>query len=462
MVRVFKHYVPTSLLLLGLCEIIALFLSAELAWRLRVYSIGAGDVPTLARLPQLVLFTILFYLIMLAVGLYQGGCYRSIRQSATRLAVALGIGLLTAASLFFFFRDIETWRSVLVIAIVLAYVAILALRMVFGRIGAWHRLRRRVLVMGAGHRAKRLADLALKPGSSFKIVQYIRMTDAEAILQQAVSRDEIPGISEMVNVMMIDDVVLALDERRGTLPVASLMETKMLGTPVSDISTFLERETGRVDLETVSPSWFIFSDGFRAAHRFSIVTKRMFDVFTSSLLLLISAPFLLITAAAIKLTSPGPVFYRQERVGQFGRPYDVLKFRSMRSDAEKDGTPKWAQQGDSRVTSVGKVIRATRIDEIPQIFNVLRGNMSFVGPRPERPFFVNQLTRDIPFYAERHVVKPGITGWAQINYPYGASLEDARHKLEYDLYYVKNYSVFLDLLILIQTVRVVLWQDGVR
>jgi sugar transferase (PEP-CTERM system associated) len=462
MVRVFKHYVPTSLLLLGISEVVMLFVAAETAWRLRVYSIGASDIPTFARLPQLLTFTALFYVIMLAVGLYQGGTYRSIRQSALRLAVALAIGLLAAASIFFFFRDLETWRSVLLIAIALAYVGILALRFIFGRIGAWHRLRRRILVLGAGHRASRLSELGKKPNSSFKIVQYIRMTDAEALLPQAISRDEIPGIAELCDVMQIDDVVLAMDERRGSLPVASLMETKMLGTTVTDISTFLERETGRVDLETVSPSWFIFSDGFRAAHRLSVLAKRIFDVTASSLLLLASAPFLLITAAAIKLTSPGPVFYRQERVGQFGRSYNVLKFRSMRTDAEKDGKPKWAQQGDARVTAVGKIIRATRIDEIPQIFNVLSGNMSFVGPRPERPFFVDQLSRDLPFYAERHVVKPGITGWAQINYPYGASLEDARHKLEYDLYYVKNYSVFLDLLILIQTVRVVLWQDGVR
>ncbi len=462
MVRVFKHYVPTSLLLLGILEIVMLMVSAEAAWRLRVYTINAGDVPTVERLPQLITFTVLFYVVMLAVGLYQGGSYRSVRQSAMRLAIAFVIGILASAAIFFFLPDIKTWRSVLLIAIVFAYFGILGLRFTFGRIGAWHRLRRRILVLGAGHRARRLSELGKKPNSSFKIVQYIRMTDAEALMPQAVSRDEIPGIAEMCEVMQIDDVVLALDERRGSLPVASLMETKMLGTPVSDISTFLERETGRVDLETVSPSWFIFSDGFRAAHRLSVIAKRLFDVTASSILLLVSAPFLIITALAVKFTSPGPILYRQERVGQFGRPYFVLKFRSMRDDAEKDGKPKWAQQGDARVTNVGRIIRASRIDEIPQIFNVLRGDMSFVGPRPERPFFVDQLARDLPFYAERHVVKPGITGWAQINYPYGASLEDARHKLEYDLYYVKNYSVFLDLLILIQTVRVVLWQDGVR
>ncbi len=462
MIRLFKHYVPSSLLLLGLMEIGLLFLCAELAWRGRMFAAGLNQGETSDRLLQLFTFTVLFYLIMLAVGLYQGGVYRSVRQSALRLAVAFTIALIAAAVVFYFYPNVQLWRSVLLPATLLSFVAILAVRFIFTRLGGWHRLRRRVLVLGAGDRAKKLFQLSQGRSAAFTIVQFIRMSEEETALEQATSRDEIPAITELVSVMRIDDVVVAVDERRGALPVASLLETKMMGTPISDMSTFLERQTGRVDLESVSPSWFIFSDGFKASQWFSILIKRLFDFVASGLLLLTTAPFLIITAIAIKLTSRGPVFYRQERVGQFGRPYNVLKFRSMSVDAEKDGTPKWASAGDSRVTTVGRIIRASRIDEIPQIFNVFRGDMSFVGPRPERPFFVDQLTREIPFYAERHVVKPGITGWAQINYPYGASIEDARHKLEYDLYYVKNYSIFLDLLTLIQTVRVVLWQDGVR
>ncbi len=462
MIRLFKHYVPSSLLLLGLMEIGLLFLCAELAWRGRMFAAGMHQGATSDRLLQLFTFTVLFYLIMLAVGLYQGGVYRSVRQSALRLAVAFTIALIAAAVVFYFYPNVQLWRSVLLPATLLSFVAILAVRFIFTRLGGWHRLRRRVLVLGAGERAKKLFQLSQNRSAAFTIVQFIRMSEEEMALEQAASRDEIPAITELVSVMRIDDVVVAVDERRGALPVASLLETKMMGTPISDMSTFLERQTGRVDLESVSPSWFIFSDGFKASQWMSILIKRLFDFVASGLLLLTTAPFLILTAIAIKLTSRGPVFYRQERVGQFGRPYNVLKFRSMSVDAEKDGTPKWAAAGDSRVTTVGRIIRASRIDEIPQIFNVFRGDMSFVGPRPERPFFVDQLTREIPFYAERHVVKPGITGWAQINYPYGASIEDARHKLEYDLYYVKNYSIFLDLLTLIQTVRVVLWQDGVR
>ncbi|HEY8351792.1 MAG TPA: exopolysaccharide biosynthesis polyprenyl glycosylphosphotransferase, partial [Sphingomonadales bacterium] len=204
-----------------------------------------------------------------------------------------------------------------------------------------------------------------------------------------------------------------------------------------------------------------FSDGFGRSGRFDLFLKRLFDVTTSLLLLLLTLPILIVTAIAIKVTSPGPVFYRQERVGQGGRTFMVLKFRSMRTDAERNG-PQWAQANDDRVTPVGRLIRTARIDEIPQIFNVLKGDMSFVGPRPERPVFVEQLAKEIPFYLERHRVKPGITGWAQINYPYGASVEDARHKLQYDLYYIKNYSIFLDFLVLIQTLRVVLWPEGAR
>jgi exopolysaccharide biosynthesis polyprenyl glycosylphosphotransferase len=190
--------------------------------------------------------------------------------------------------------------------------------------------------------------------------------------------------------------------------------------------------------------------------------KRLFDITASLILLVLASPILIVAALAVKLTSPGDIFYRQERVGQFGKAFNVVKFRSMVADAEKDGKAQWAKSGDPRVTPVGRILRASRIDEIPQIYNVLTGDMSFVGPRPERPVFVEELAAEIPYYRERHIVKPGITGWAQLNYPYGASVMDARHKLEYDLYYIKNYSLFLDLLILIQTVRVVVWQDGVR
>jgi exopolysaccharide biosynthesis polyprenyl glycosylphosphotransferase len=224
----------------------------------------------------------------------------------------------------------------------------------------------------------------------------------------------------------------------------------------------LERETGRIDLRSTNPSWLIFSDGFTSGRRLSSVLKRVFDIAASLVLLIVALPLILFGAISVKLDSKGPAFFRQTRVGLFGEHFQLVKLRSMRTDAEADGKAKWAEKDDPRVTRVGKWIRLLRIDELPQIWSVLKGDMSFVGPRPERPEFVADLEKKLLYYSERHMVKPGITGWAQINYPYGASLQDARAKLEYDLYYAKNYTPFLDILILLQTLRVVLWPEGAR
>jgi sugar transferase (PEP-CTERM system associated) len=241
-----------------------------------------------------------------------------------------------------------------------------------------------------------------------------------------------------------------------------LLRIKTTGVHVNDISSFLERETGRVDLDSVNPSWLIFSDGFSSGRRLSGIAKRLFDIAASAVLLALTLPVILLFALLIKLESRGPAFYRQERVGRYGVGFNLLKLRSMRVDAEAEGKAIWAAKNDPRVTRVGKFIRKVRIDELPQTWCVLKGDMSFVGPRPERPEFVSDLEKQLPYFAERHMVKPGITGWAQINYPYGASIEDSRQKLEYDLYYAKNYTPFLDLLILLQTIRVVIWPEGAR
>ena len=223
----------------------------------------------------------------------------------------------------------------------------------------------------------------------------------------------------------------------------------------------MERETGRVDLDTLNPSWLIFSDGFSSGRALSSVAKRLFDIAASGLLLMLTFPLIALFALLVKLDSRGPAFFRQQRIGLYGQPFTLLKLRSMRTDAEAGGA-QWASEDDPRITRLGRFIRKVRIDELPQVWTVLRGRMSFVGPRPEVPQFVEDLENRLPYYAERHMVKPGITGWAQINYPYGASIEDSRRKLEYDLYYAKNYTPFLDLLILLQTLRVVLWPEGAR
>jgi sugar transferase (PEP-CTERM system associated) len=288
------------------------------------------------------------------------------------------------------------------------------------------------------------------------------MTKAESAVRGAIHRDAIESLADHVVNLKASEVVLALQERRNALPLADLLRIKTTGVHVNELSTFLERETGRVDLATASHSWLIFSDGFSSGRLVSSVCKRWFDIVASLTLLILAAPVIAITAVLIRLESRGPAFYRQKRVGLFGEEFDVIKLRSMRQDAEIAGHAVWAAENDPRITRIGRIIRKIRVDELPQVWVVLAGRMSFVGPRPERRQFVVDLEQRLPFYATRHMVKPGITGWAQINYPYGASLEDSRHKLEYDLYYAKNYTPFLDLLILLQTLRVLLWPSGAR
>jgi sugar transferase (PEP-CTERM system associated) len=245
------------------------------------------------------------------------------------------------------------------------------------------------------------------------------------------------------------------------MPLRELLECKVSGIRVSDMSTHFEKTLGQIRIDHVRASWLIFGDGFHQGI-YRTAAKRLFDLVCALLLLVLSAPLLLATAVAIALEGKGPVFYRQERVGEDGRTFRVLKFRSMRVDAEEDGRPQWAAANDDRITRIGGIIRRFRIDEFPQLFNVLNGEMSLVGPRPERPFFVEQLTREIPYYSVRHSVKPGVTGWAQVRYKYGATVEDSLEKLQYDLYYVKNNSLFLDIVILFETIGVVLSGEGAR
>ena len=270
------------------------------------------------------------------------------------------------------------------------------------------------------------------------------------------------NIQDIVQRHEVNQIIVAMKEQRGgNVPMDQLLSARIQGIPVMDLSDFYEQTTGEVPIDSLKASWLVYGRGF-VQHRTRIITKRIFDILSSLALLTIASPFMLITAIAIKLESKGPVIYRQERVGLAGRSFMCLKFRSMRTDAEKDGVAVWATKNDSRVTRVGAFIRKTRLDELPQLISVLKGEMSMVGPRPERPTFVAQLKEQIPYYDIRHSVKPGVTGWAQVRYAYGASVEDALHKHQYDLYYVKNNSLFLDLLILFETVSVVLFREGAQ
>ena len=461
MIRLFKHYIPHAVILVGVIDLILLYLAGDLSWRLRAAQIGMDPGTVADRFWQLGGHAGVMLTAMIAVGVYGPEALRSMRYAAARLLVAVSFGIIGLAFLDFIVGGGNFWRSTLVYAMIGSVFALLLNRILVGAVVGTEAFRRRVLVLGAGLRAERLRQLSLRPESGFAIAGFVSMTGADPVVPHPVPRGSIDNLTGHVESLGVSEVVLALEERRNALPLADLLRIKTTGVYVNDFSSFIERETRRVDLETVNPSWLIFSDGFSSGRFVSTLLKRLFDIAASALVLLMTAPVILLFALLVRLDSKGPAFYRQSRVGLFGQPFDVIKLRSMRTDAEANGA-QWASENDPRVTRIGNFIRKTRIDELPQLWTVLMGQMSFVGPRPERPEFVADLELDLPYYAERHMVKPGITGWAQINYPYGASIDDSRNKLEYDLYYAKNYTPFLDLLILLQTLRVVLWNEGAR
>ncbi|TIX50204.1 TIGR03013 family XrtA/PEP-CTERM system glycosyltransferase [Alteraurantiacibacter aquimixticola] len=461
MIRLFKHYVPHAVLLLGLIDFVLLLGANNLAWLLRAGQIGMDPGSLLDRLPTMGFISVVTMTAMIAVGVFGADALRSMRFAGARLLVAVSLAVLGLGFLDFILPGQTWWRSILLYAMGLSIVFLMANRLIVGGILGASAFRRRVLVLGAGDRARRLRALGLKPESGFSVVGFVSMGAQAPVIEEAIPRSAIDDLSRHVATLGASEVVLALEERRNALPLKDLLRIKTLGVHVNDFSSFMERETGRVDLDTLNPSWLIFSDGFSSGRAVSSAVKRIFDVLASLVLLVLTLPVIATFALLVKLDSKGPAFFRQTRIGIYGQRFTLVKLRSMRADAEKDGA-KWAEKADPRITRIGAFIRKLRIDELPQVWTVLKGEMSFVGPRPEVPQFVSDLEEKLPFYAERHMVKPGITGWAQINYPYGASIEDARRKLEYDLYYAKNYTPFLDLLILLQTMRVILWPEGAR
>lgn len=403
----------------------------------------------------------------LCLGAFQlhrldGGASTS--KFAFRILLSLAVGSALVYVLFDAFPDRAGYRAALPEALLLSAAGLLLVRLllVFGVQMDW--LTHRIIVLGTGPEAvaveKALEDMT-RSGVTLVGFFPISSSTAPSVATEKIVRTS-TTLEDTVSRLGVNEVIVALQEQRGgLLPVSQLLNCRLRGVRITELSAFFERVTGEVPVSSLKASWLIYGDGFRQGWSRRVV-KRAFDISASALLLVLASPIMMIAAAAIFMESGRPIVFRQERVGLGGRTFMLLKFRSMRTDAEKDGVPRWAASGDPRVTRVGRLIRRTRIDELPQIFNVLKGEMSFVGPRPERPFFVAQLTEQVPFYGARHTVKPGLTGWAQVRYSYGASVEDAVRKLQYDLYYVKNHSVFLDLLILFGTVRVVVMGEGVR
>ncbi len=462
MVRIFKHYVPIQLLLLAAFEAAILFGSMYLGVSLRFAGHDGSQIGPVY--PRAIAFTGVLLGCLTAFGFYMRETPKGNWLYYARFIAAFLAGWVVMTLIFYVHPGLFLGRGAFGLAFLLAFVGIALGRIVFFRLVDQQALQRRVLVLGAGSRAAEVGKLlrANPNGHKFHLVGYLPMKEGGHSVDTSEILSKNGPLLSIIHKYAVDEVVVGIrDRRNGGLCMSDLLECKLEGVIVTDLSTFFERETGHVQLDSLNPSWMVFSDGFQRGS-YKIIVKRCFDLAVSLLLLLLTLPIMALTAVLIYLESGMPILYRQERVGECGQVFKILKFRSMRKDAERAGAPQWAKTNDDRVTRVGRVIRLLRIDELPQLLNVLRGDMSFVGPRPERPFFVKELAKHIPFYLNRHTVKPGITGWAQIRYPYGASVDDAMRKLQYDLYYAKNYSVFLDLIILFQTAQVVLFSKGAR
>ena len=466
--RLFKLYLRVPFLILALIEfgicVGAVFVAVYARFNgMTMESDGGIDSPIISS----VLFGLVMTLSMMAMGLYQS----SFRGGSLGVFLRTLIGFLAGAGvlalIFYIIPSLYLGRGVLAIATVLAFFMVGTIRPLFLYYVDKDIIKVRVGIIGAGQRAASIENRLRRRSDrrGFKVINYIRLDSDPDIEVKSDNVIRLDGqtLLEYCNENDVDELVVAMDERRGSMPIEELLECKLSGIDIIDVLTFFEREQGKLPLDIMKPDWLIFSDGFdQGALR--DVFKRSFDVVVSAMLLAMVWPFMLLALIAIKLEDGwrAPVIYRQVRTGQRNLPFSVLKFRSMSVNAEKDGKAQWASKNDARITRVGSFIRRTRIDELPQIINVLVGDMSFVGPRPERPEIIEDLAKEIPYYHERHRVKPGITGWAQVCYPYGASIDDSRHKQEFDLYYVKNHTIFLDLLILFQTAEVVFFGKGVR
>jgi sugar transferase (PEP-CTERM system associated) len=463
-VQLLGRDISTPMVLLALAEFLVLMAAFHLAVQIRLPE-GAALVGVFGEpVWTLVAFAAVNFAALLSMGFYRKGACEQTAAMLLRLVGGLVLAAGALAVLFFLLPEVSLGRGALAMAFAFAFAGLLLTRLIGVRLLEMEVFRRRVLVLGSGANANVLNQLRRRADrQAFDLVGFLPGPNETRVVEETrLITSDLP-LAQYAVLSHVDDVVIALDDARGGFPFDELIACKMSGIDVLDIADFFEREAGAVKLDTLRPSTIIFSRGFRQS-LYRDFAKRALDILASLGLLAVAWPFMLLTAAGVLLESRGrgSILYRQVRVGQHGRHFTLLKFRSMVMDAESDGVARWAQQNDERITGFGRFIRKTRLDELPQLLNVLRGDMSFVGPRPERPVFVRQLAQRLPFYQHRHWVKPGLTGWAQINYPYGASERDAYEKLQYDLYYVKNPSITLDLLTIAQTVEVVLFGRGSR
>jgi len=463
MPRIFRHYVPYYLLALLAMEGWIVFASTFAILhmpRIGPFAIYPGPGPLVLR----ALVLSLLVLIMLHLWeLYDLGRVHAPRELLLRLFLAFSSAYLLMAALSYLAPGLSLGRRAYALSFVLSFALVLSIRLLYRQLIQNPRSQRRLLLLGAGRPAQIIADAVNGSHPDYKLLGSVN--GLHEGVDEPVNGTKILGVVDELGrisrATRPDVIVVALTERRRSLPLPAVLECKLQGIDVEDWPDFYEKLTGKILLTDLRPSWLIFSDGFRTSHA-TLRAKRAIDSLLAGLGLLLTLPLSLLIAVLVKLDSPGPSLFRQERLGQGGKRFRLMKFRSMRHDAERETGPVWAGEHDPRVTRVGRLLRRSRLDELPQFFNVLKGEMSLVGPRPERPAFVHELQEKIPFYVHRLVVKPGITGWAQVKYPYGSSVEDALEKLQYDLYYIKNLTIFLDLLILLHTLQVVLFGKGSR
>lgn len=456
MIKIFNHYFhKRTLFQIGLDLLLLLLIAL-------ITSSAHQNQPALFGLATVGTFAVLGASMMTlsaGLGFYQRVHNRSLGQSIARAVLALLCMAPLILALATRYLDARSFALTVLAAIAL----MLLLRVYVMHFTPRNLMRQRVLVFGTGARARSVGTELLRSDPSVDLVGYYagpNELEAEVSAWGLLSMSN--SLTDIVNNQQVDEIVVALSERRGgSMPLRELLDCKLQGVKVVDIATHFERTLGQIRLESLSAGWMIFGDGFSTGWLRAFV-KRIFDVICAFILILLALPVMLMTAVLIVLEDGFPILYFQERVGQNGRLFNVVKFRSMRTDAEKDGKPRWATAKDDRVTRLGRIIRKLRIDELPQLFSVLTGSMSMVGPRPERPYFVDQLTQEIPYYAIRHSVKPGVTGWAQVRYQYGSSVEDAAEKLQYDLYYVKNHSLLLDIVVMFETIGVVVMRKGAQ
>jgi len=454
---------PTTVLALVLGDSIVGALAFVLAVGLRFsfdWSLVAQSVGSLPL--RALVFTASLVIGMLTMGLYRPRQRPTRSEGAVRAILGVIVGGFISIVLFYLVPHVAFGRGALALAMGIAVLPLFAVRLGILRLLDFNPIKRRVLVVGAGEAAGRIYRLRRRADRrSFDVVGFIVASSEDRRVASGLGIEPLLTPEEARLTRRLDEIVVALDDRRGFLPLEFLLNQKQRGVPVTDVMDFLERETERLDLDVLRPSWLLYEKSSQTDILYRWL-KRLFDLVFSSVLLLLTSPILIMTAVAIRFGggTSAPVLYRQKRVGRNGYVFELMKFRSMRVDAEKGTGPRFSSANDDRVTRIGRLIRRFRVDELPQLLNVIRGDMSVVGPRPERPEFVDVLSRQEPLYPYRHGIRPGLTGWAQLNFPYGASMDDAREKLTYDLYYIKNTNIITDLLILLQTLEVVVWGRG--